>query len=320
MLYSNNLFNYYGKEKRQYRLDLDKANNNFTILANAFKDNNPDTGILKNTDTLNRYHASQIPQPNTIPASYDTGKLDVGWFPWEDIAEKLAQKYYNNIINVSTVDDVATVDNFSIKSGVYVISFTKAKRLAINLQMEENMILNVKLFAAPHTTIGEYAPPPIIVYPGVDEHIALFPNHSLTPFPINKMYDNKTYNYIPICGLLTYSTESDPPTATKLPLIYYNIDIRKTKNINFVKSYGIQLLYYNVDTFQSTVRKTDIASYVTRDDGLLFLEWFDPRYYNSWTYSWYPYTSDGTYVPWTTFGTIRSPYRMDGTIIIKRLA
>ena len=315
MSYSNNPFNYYGKEKRQYRLDLDKANNNFTILANAFKDNNPDTGILKNTNTLNGYHASQIPQPNTIPASYDTGKLDVGWFPWEDIAEKLTQKYYNNIINVSTVDDVATVDNFSIKSGVYVISFTKAKRLAINLQMEENMILNVKLFAAPHTTIGEYAPPPIIIYPGVDEHIALFPNHSLTPFPIKKMYDNKTYNYIPICSPFTYPTKSDPPMATTLPLIYYNIDIRKTKNTNFVKSYGIQLIYYEVNNFQSITG--GLSSSVLRTDSLLFLDWFE--IYGS-TYYWYPYTSDGTYVPWTTFGTIRSAYRMDGKLIIKRIA
>lgn len=317
MSYSNNLFNYYGKEKRQYRLDLDKANNNFTILANAFKDNNPDTGILKNTDTLNGYHASQIPQPNTIPASYDTGKLDVGWFPWEDIAEKLAQKYYNNIINVSTVDDVATVDNFSIKSGVYVISFTKAKRLVINLQMEENMILNVKLFTAPHTTIGEYAPPPIVIYPGVDEHIVLFPNHSLTPFPIKKMYDNNPYNYIPICRAAV-SRNTDPPTVDGLSIIYYNIDIRKTKNINFVKSYGIQLGYYKVNNFLSITG--DLSSSVLRTDSLLFLDWFDDRYFNGWTYSWYPYTSDGTYVPWTTFGTIRSAYRMDGKLIIKRIA
>jgi hypothetical protein len=310
MSYINNCFNYYGKEKRQYRLDLDKANNNFTILANAFKDNNPDTGILKNTDTLNGYHASQIPQPNTIPASYDTGKLDVGWFSYKDIfegiVEKVLEKYCNTNI-IITNDSVATVGSGDINT----IRFTALNNLIVNLEMKENMVLNMKLLAIPNTLIQKF-PIEVGSYDSINRYIVLFPDHSLTPSPVIKMYDysNTSYRYIPIGYAFTLGSNI-------LDIHYYNIDIIKTKNMNYVRTYGMHLTYYKVDDVNRKILETDISLMNVYTP-------FPPDGLWSWHYLWKPYVYTNsyfpTYVPWTSLGTIRFPYNVDGLLFIKRIA
>jgi hypothetical protein len=81
MSYNNTPFNFYGTQTDQVKIDLDNANNNFTIIANAFKDNSPDTGIVKNADAVGGFTPSQTPTPNAIPVAKSDGKIDIGWLP-----------------------------------------------------------------------------------------------------------------------------------------------------------------------------------------------------------------------------------------------
>ena len=81
MGYTNNPFNYTGTLDNEVQHDLDLANENFNILAQAFVNNDPTTGKVKNADTVDNFHASQTPQANTIPVANSDGKLDPGWLP-----------------------------------------------------------------------------------------------------------------------------------------------------------------------------------------------------------------------------------------------
>ncbi|MCC6026763.1 MAG: hypothetical protein LM575_07325 [Caldimicrobium sp.] len=81
MGYTNRPFNYTGNLDNQVQHDLDLANENFDILAQAFVNNDPTTGKVKNADTVDGFHASQTPQANTIPVANSSGKLDQGWLP-----------------------------------------------------------------------------------------------------------------------------------------------------------------------------------------------------------------------------------------------
>ncbi|MGB9730102.1 MAG: hypothetical protein ACPL1B_09605, partial [Thermoprotei archaeon] len=75
MSYNNTPFNYYGTQTDQVKIDLDNANNNFSIIANAFKDNSPDTGIVKNADSVGGFTPSQTPQANQIPVLDNNANL-----------------------------------------------------------------------------------------------------------------------------------------------------------------------------------------------------------------------------------------------------
>jgi hypothetical protein len=81
MGYTPNPFNYTGTLPNQVQNDLQSANDNFNTLAQAFVDNDPTTGTVKNADKVDGFHASQTPQANTIPVTDSTGKLDAGWLP-----------------------------------------------------------------------------------------------------------------------------------------------------------------------------------------------------------------------------------------------
>jgi hypothetical protein len=75
MPYNNTPFNYYGTQTDQVKIDLDNANNNFTIIANAFRNNSPDTGIVKNADAVRSFTPSQTPQANQIPVLDNNANL-----------------------------------------------------------------------------------------------------------------------------------------------------------------------------------------------------------------------------------------------------
>jgi hypothetical protein len=81
MGYTNTPFDYTGNLDNQVQNDLDLANENFDILAQAFVNNDPTTGKVKNADTVDGFHASQTPQANTIPVADSSGKLDPEWLP-----------------------------------------------------------------------------------------------------------------------------------------------------------------------------------------------------------------------------------------------
>jgi NADPH-dependent curcumin reductase CurA len=72
-------FDYYGTASNQILEDLTQVNDNFEILGNCFVNNNPTTGIVKNADQVDGFHASQTPAANTIPVADANGKIADGW-------------------------------------------------------------------------------------------------------------------------------------------------------------------------------------------------------------------------------------------------
>jgi len=77
MPYTRRPFNYTGTLPNQVENDLGLADDNFDILAQAFVNNDPATGIVKNADMLDGFHASQTPAPNVIVPLNASGILDL---------------------------------------------------------------------------------------------------------------------------------------------------------------------------------------------------------------------------------------------------
>ena len=61
----------------QVSIELNKANDNFDILAQAFVSDNPETFNVKNSDKLDGFHASLTPAPNVIVPLNSAGILDL---------------------------------------------------------------------------------------------------------------------------------------------------------------------------------------------------------------------------------------------------
>jgi len=61
----------------QVRIELNKANDNFDILSQAFVSNNPETLKVKEADTVDGFHASLTPGPNVIVPLNTSGVLDL---------------------------------------------------------------------------------------------------------------------------------------------------------------------------------------------------------------------------------------------------
>lgn len=183
MPYKNKPFNYFGASPYQVRIDLEAANLNFDILANAFVNNTPDAGIVKQADMLDGFHASQIPRPNTIPASYDTGKIDVGWIPddWYDlIFPYFFNHLHSDIIVVADDNGIATVNATFEEGKPLSISFRKTKKLVLNIPFDihlsfdpvnpRTLVLEIKGFLSPTLNVPQYV---------WDSDIRLLPNNTV---------------------------------------------------------------------------------------------------------------------------------------------
>jgi len=81
MPYVRKPFNPLTPTPNQVITELNQANENFDILAQAFMSNNPETFIVKNADKVDGFHASTIPAPNTIPVAGADGKITLDWLP-----------------------------------------------------------------------------------------------------------------------------------------------------------------------------------------------------------------------------------------------
>ena len=81
MPYVRKPFNPLTPTPNQVITELNQANENFDILAQAFVSNNPETFIVKNADKVDGFHASTIPTPNTIPVAGADGKIALDWLP-----------------------------------------------------------------------------------------------------------------------------------------------------------------------------------------------------------------------------------------------
>jgi hypothetical protein len=94
MGYERRPFNPTTPYPNQVATELNKANDNFDLLSQAFVNDDPTTLKMKNalnsdnainstnavnSDMVDGFNASQTPTPNTIPVALDTGKLDLNW-------------------------------------------------------------------------------------------------------------------------------------------------------------------------------------------------------------------------------------------------
>jgi hypothetical protein len=98
-------FDYYGTAPNQILEDLTQANDNFEILGNCFVNNDPTTGIAKNSDQVDGFHASQTPAANTIPVADANGKIADGWL--SDIPLVNARMSANQSIAAATWTKIA---------------------------------------------------------------------------------------------------------------------------------------------------------------------------------------------------------------------
>jgi len=98
MAYTPAPFNPSTPYQNQVATELNLANQNFTILSQAFLNNDPTIGEVKQADTVDGFHASLTPSANTIPVSNNTGKLDDDWlnFVANDPKVKTALNASNN--------------------------------------------------------------------------------------------------------------------------------------------------------------------------------------------------------------------------------
>ena len=81
MSYIRNPFNPTSPYANQVVIELNRANTNFDILAQAFVGDNPSTKKVKDADKVDGYHASPSPAPYTIPVAGADGKLSPAWLP-----------------------------------------------------------------------------------------------------------------------------------------------------------------------------------------------------------------------------------------------
>ena len=75
MPYTRRPFNYTGTLPNQVENDLGLADDNFDILAQAFVNDDPASGVVKNADMLDGFHASQTPAPNVILPLNANGRI-----------------------------------------------------------------------------------------------------------------------------------------------------------------------------------------------------------------------------------------------------
>ncbi len=61
--------------------ELNQANENFDILANAFQGGDPATGVVLNADKVDGFHASLTPAPNVIPVTNTQSVIPQDFIP-----------------------------------------------------------------------------------------------------------------------------------------------------------------------------------------------------------------------------------------------
>ncbi|MGB9730103.1 MAG: hypothetical protein ACPL1B_09610 [Thermoprotei archaeon] len=317
MSYVRSPNNYYGKERKQYRLDIDKMNNNFTILANAFKDNNPDTGIVKEALMLDGFSPSQIPQPSAIPVADINGKIRSDWLyasqqampnviPIADSNGKLSADWFslnqNNFFNqIPTFDLIGNSSYVSVVhtsldvGNIIAVNFNKTQSLILDIPLPDNVLLNIKFKSQP--TIGEV---------GYNGSIDFLPNHSTYS---RQIIYSRSYHYPE--RYITNRFSISHFFSSSLYFVFYDIFVVKKGDLrSFLVNIFEYYPFYTDD--HNRIYSIPLTQYST-----------PPRVYETSPYYmpqfWYPYTESGGYIPWSVLGTILSSAPLDGRMIIKRL-
>ncbi|MGB9730104.1 MAG: hypothetical protein ACPL1B_09615 [Thermoprotei archaeon] len=312
MPYKNKPFNYFGASPYQVRIDLEAANLNFDILANAFINNTPDAGIVKQADTLDGFHASQIPQPNTIPASdrngkirsdwlyasqlsnpnfipvaNSKGKIDISWLP--DNIGNIAFDFSPSIISPVYDGNVAVANGDFKGSNEIIVRFSNAIAILLNIPMPDNSVIDMQVVLDPVVNVPQSTSyTDFILYPnGITNSQGLFTNNK-NGFYVDYLLDVNRRVFL----------------SSK---IVYSGDKR------FCDFVMVVLSGYYINVYNNLYVILNKPNPLTRD-----ITSFSVYNYSS-TSAWIPYTPDGQLIPWNTLGLLSwSPYIMNGYIYLKK--
>jgi hypothetical protein len=305
MPYKNKPFNYFGASPYQVRIDLEAANLNFDILANAFINNTPDAGIVKQADTLDGFHASQIPQPNTIPASdrngkirsdwlyasqlsnpnfipiaNSKGKIDISWLP-----DNIAFDFSPSIISPVYDGNVAVANGDFNGSNEIIIRFSNAIAILLNIPMPDNSVIDMQVVLDPVVNVPQSTSyTDFILYPnGITNSQGLF-TYNKNGFYLTYL-DSVVNSRLYLSGKIVYSGDRR----------FYYADMCLMSGIyKFVSSNSYSIITFNDTPNLNTLNPTSKLS-------------------------WIPYTPDGQLIPWNTLGLLSwSPYIMNGYIYLKK--
>ncbi|DAD54630.1 TPA: conserved hypothetical protein [Aquificae Conch Spring virus] len=123
-------------------VDVAKVNENFSILADAFVNDDPTTGIVKNADTVDGFHASHTPAPNTIVPLNANGILDLS-----------ASYVRSNVYTFRRVDLTEATSDYELQVGeeAYYI-WNTVSRLTLPLRIRVSGILYQLIVVAPRSS------------------------------------------------------------------------------------------------------------------------------------------------------------------------
>jgi len=153
MAYTRRPFDYTGTLSNQVQNDLNLANDNFDILAQAFVSNDPATGTVKNADTVDGFHASQTPAPNVIVPLDASGVLDLS-----------ATYVKSNVYTFRRVDLTNATSDYELQVGEEaIIYFDTTQSTTKNLRTAtKEGLYQMLIWAKYDTSINNYQ---VMLYP-----------------------------------------------------------------------------------------------------------------------------------------------------------
>jgi hypothetical protein len=162
MPYVKRPFNPLTPEPNQVVNELNQANENFNILANAFQDEDPATGVVlnainsqnavnsQNSDTVDGFHASLTPAPNVVVPLNASGVLD------------LSGTYIkSNVYTFRRVDLTGATSDYMLRVGEEaIINFTNATSVPLRIATQSGTYYECHLVCSNTggTTGGTSAP------------------------------------------------------------------------------------------------------------------------------------------------------------------
>ena len=249
MPYVNAPFNYTSADPNQVAIDLDNANNNFTILANAFKNNSPDTGIVKIAEKANSvgdFIPSQTPQANQIPVLDANANLIL---PNTSLIQTTTHTFRRVDLTNATADYQLAVGEEAI------INFTNATSVKLNIATQNGTVYELHLIPS---NIGGTSG-------GYNSPIYLNPNNTTYSnwFYYVDYYIN-TYSYYN-----TYTTYSSFRIGWGFSSIYCVITNRTVyKNVKgYYDVYGVTYSYpwwagFSTDWLDTTTAWTSLGTII----------------------------------------------------------
>ena len=135
MPYTKRPFNFTGTLPNQILNDLELADDNFDILAQAFVNNDPASEVVKNADTVDGFHASQTPAPNVIVPLDASGILDLS-----------ATYVKSSVYTFRRVDLTNATGDYMLQVGEEAyISFNNVTSVPLRIQTDVNMLYEIIL-------------------------------------------------------------------------------------------------------------------------------------------------------------------------------